>query len=596
MPFSSKSASRQRKIMVPGLTALICLTFFIYMAWMNYEDALAAEKTQAIETLSSNANSLSSTIKQQIDKAQSLVVFTQYANEKDMNAYTNQLYSQQSELVGGWLLTKDAYLTNADSDTLSDLKIGTNLADDPNHEKGIIRVLQTRRTVLASPLNKTIEGSITSTLNCYIPIFSYQNNLQKDIQGTFIVLLNINRLMGQSGLLAATRTYQFALFQDQDNTGQTKASTLQTPIFSTYGEDVTSSVIQSNRHAVTLSLDINNATWLLYASPIKGWQPNLFPPALIAITGIVLALLSFAYLSRLINSHDQLNRLVDDRTKQLLDSNSDLERLNRRLEDAFNALKIAQEQLIRNEKLASLGSLVAGVAHEINTPLGTAVTVSSYLNDMYSTVRTQFQGGDLSRSDFLNFIDDSSEGFNRLDSALQRVIGIIRGFKTVTVDQSNLEASKIYLSTYLNEVISTVSDKIQEGSHKIQVSCPTDLEVVTFPQALGLIITNLVMNSLIHGFDGISEGLITVDVTADDQQFCIRYADNGIGIPDDIAQKIFEPFFTTKRLQGCTGLGLHIVNNMATQVLKGQLDHGHNNKNDASRKGVIFDLCLPRHL
>lgn len=585
-----KTTSRLRKMIVPGLIAVICLSFFMFVAWTNYNGSLKDEKSQATEVLSSYTNGLSSSIKQQIDKAQSLVIFTQYTNEQDMLAYTNQLYSQQSELVQGWLLTENAKLINADAVTLSLLKSGSNLANHLSHKKGIERVLQTRRTVLVPHQNNLSDGSGSATINCYIPIFSYENNLPKDIKGIFIVLLNVNRLMGQSGLLAATRTYQFALYQEQE------ATDFQTPIFNSYGIDTNFSTIQSNKNAVILELDINNTTWKLFATPIEGWQPNLYLPMGLAVTGLVLALLSYGYLSRLINSHDQLNQLVDERTKQLLTTNKDLGLLNSRLEESLDALHSAQEQLIRNEKLASLGGLVAGVAHEINTPLGVAVTVSSFLHDLYKTIRNQYQTGGLSRHDFLNYLDDSMEGFSRLDLALQKSVGIIRGFKTVAIDQTNMEVSKINLLTHLETIISSLSPKIQEGNHKIQLNCPIDLNVVTFPMALFHIFSNLITNSLIHGFEGTTEGLITLDVTLKDATICIRYADNGCGIPNDITQKVFEPFFTTKRLKGCTGLGLHIVNNMTTQVLKGQLtleSPTSTTEIDTHKSGAVFTVCLP---
>ncbi len=585
-----KTTSRLRKMIVPGLIAAICLSFFMFVAWTNYNGSLKDEKSQATEVLSRYTNGLSSAIKQQIDKAQSLVIFTQYTNERDMLAYTNQLYSQQSELVQGWLLTENANLINADAATLSQLKSGTNLANHLSHKNGIERVLQTRRTVLVPHQNNLSDGSGSATINCYIPIFSYENNLQKDIKGIFIVLLNVNRLMGQSGLLAATRTYQFALYPEQE------ATALQSPIFNSYAIDTSFSTIQSNKNAVILELEINNTTWNLFATPIEGWQPNLYLPIGLALTGLVLALLSYGYLSRLINSHDQLNQLVDERTKQLLTTNKDLGLLNSRLEESLDALHNAQEQLIRNEKLASLGGLVAGVAHEINTPLGVAVTVSSFLHDLYKTIRNQYQTGDLSRHDFLNYLDDSMEGFSRLDSALQKSVGIIRGFKTVAIDQTNMEISTINLLTHLETIISSLSPKIQEGNHKIQLTCPIDLNVVTFPMALFHIFSNLITNSLIHGFEGTSDGLITLDVTLKDATIWIRYADNGCGIPNDITQKVFEPFFTTKRLKGCTGLGLHIVNNMTTQVLKGQLTLEPPTATtdiDTYKSGAVFTICLP---
>ncbi len=585
------------KIGLPALVALICFTLFIVQARANYLTALTDLKNQSLESLSSNMNSFISDVQNQIDKAQNLALLSQYSNLADMEAIANRLYSGDDDIIASWLITSGYKVVSADASNLSQTRLGTFLIDDDVHGDSIAKLFKTRRVLVTSTQSSSNPQSQRTTLECYIPIFSYENNLPKEIKGTIIISLNVDRLMGRSGLLKATRTHHIALF-DNIHTEL---------LFNTYSSTNSIESIASQSESLAIPLQIEDAFWTFYALPIEGWKPDLATPIILILSGLSLSILIFSYLHRLIHARDLLNAQVHERTLQLNESNqyleqsyatlqekqSELEMVNARLENSLDTLKATQDQLVRTEKLASLGKLVAGVAHEINTPLGIAVTASSFLRDQNSNVYGQFKENQLSRLAFSNFLEQSEEAFASLETALHRTADIVTSFKTVALDHSNMELKVINLKAFLSEVVNELSPQLELGQHHIAMRCPESIEILTFPVALSRILTNLVLNSVVHGFNDITGGSIAVDIEWNNGTICFHYTDNGHGIPNDLSERVFEPFFTTNRTKGCSGLGLHIVNNMVTQVLGGCILLHPNALANADNQGVHFEICFP---
>ena len=270
-------------------------------------------------------------------------------------------------------------------------------------------------------------------------------------------------------------------------------------------------------------------------------------------------------------------------------ANQKLALANEELEKNHALLIDAQDQLVESEKMASLGGLVAGVAHEINTPLGVSVTAVSHLDHVLSDFRRKYDAGDVKRSELEVMLDDVSESASILVRNLNRASELIGNFKQVATDQMVEELRKFDLEHYLSEVCQSLMPQLRPAGHVIQIDCP-DIEMHTYPGALAQVITNLVMNSLVHGFDGRRDGQIRIGVTLNDDIVTLDYRDNGSGIPEEQMDKIFEPFFTTKRARGGTGLGMHISYNLVTQSLQGQISCV------AADEGAFFQIRIPRSL
>lgn len=322
----------------------------------------------------------------------------------------------------------------------------------------------------------------------------------------------------------------------------------------------------------------------------------------ISLGMIVVALFVGRYLNTIILRNTELEGMVQERTQQLVQTNeyleesmaelenhqADLTLVNARLEDSLNQLRETQDQLIISEKLASLGELVAGVAHEINTPLGIGVTLNSYIDQRVREARKLFDDGCLSQSDLEDYLQSTLEASELSVRNLTRAAEIIETFKQVAVDQSTLDVRKINLCDYISKVMMNLSPKLKGTPHQILNDCDEAVELITYPGVLAQIITNLVMNSLIHGFQGIPKGTVRIRACRRGNLIDVVYTDDGVGIPPENIDRIFNPFFSTRRNKGSSGLGLHIIHNLVTQTLKGTiLVHSTVNQ------GVEFRITFP---
>lgn len=258
---------------------------------------------------------------------------------------------------------------------------------------------------------------------------------------------------------------------------------------------------------------------------------------------------------------------------------------------AMDNLKNAQNQLVQAEKLASLGELVAGVAHEINTPIGISVTAASLLRDEVKTVRELVETGKLKRSTLDEFAETSSQTAEMILSNLARAADLIQSFKQVAVDRSTTDQRDVVLAQFLDEILLSLKPRLRKTSHQVTMDCDGDIRIRTQPGALAQVITNLVMNSLTHGLDDAVPGKISLQVEPGENGVALDYRDNGRGISAEVLPRIFDPFFTTRRGSGGTGLGLHIVYNLITSTLGGQI-----NVASTPGDGVQFHIHLPWRL
>ncbi|WP_310345534.1 ATP-binding protein [Methylobacterium sp. BE186] len=247
----------------------------------------------------------------------------------------------------------------------------------------------------------------------------------------------------------------------------------------------------------------------------------------------------------------------------------------RRAKDQADAalvdLRQAQSDLIQAEKLASLGQLVAGVAHEINTPLGLALTTATVVRDETRVFDEALAAGQLSRSRLTHYVGRVREGALLLCTNLARAADLVHGFKQVAVDRVSDEQRRFPLDAWLDELLASLMPLLRQGGHAVSRTCPP-LTVETNPGALAQVVTNCVTNAVVHGFAAGRPGHIAVTV-AELRPGTIRLeiADDGRGIPPENLDRIYDPFFTTARSRGSTGLGMHIVHNLVTAKLGGRI-------------------------
>lgn len=262
----------------------------------------------------------------------------------------------------------------------------------------------------------------------------------------------------------------------------------------------------------------------------------------------------------------ELEQRVIDRTKELKERNQELH-------DTLETLRSTQQQLVESEKMAALGGLVAGVAHEINTPIGIGFTAASFLEDQANLYQQHAPDDPLANT--------AVESSRLICQNLERAAQLINAFKLVSVDQSSEQCRRFDLIQYLDEVLLSLNPRLKQCKPDIIINGPKHLMIDSYPGCYYQVLTNMILNSLIHGFEDRPGGIITIDVNQHDDRLIIDYRDNGIGIPENWLRKVFEPFMTTKRNEGCSGLGMHIAFNLVSQLLQGHIyclanaDGGH---------------------
>ncbi|WP_082627306.1 sensor histidine kinase [Colwellia sp. TT2012] len=268
-----------------------------------------------------------------------------------------------------------------------------------------------------------------------------------------------------------------------------------------------------------------------------------------------------------------------------------LKESNQELLSTLEKLHEFQDQLVETEKMASLGDMVAGIAHEVNTPIGLGVTASSLLADKLTEIKTAFENQTLKSSQLKKFLNDGDENIAIIFRNLERAAKLISSFKKVAVDQSSAESRTFNVRGLVDEVLLTLSAKLQSAKVAVSVTCPDELCINSKPGPINQILINLILNSIYHAFDGLEQGTITINIMNLSDQLHINYSDDGIGIDESIKAKIFDPFTTTKRGSGGSGLGMHLVFNLVTQALG-----GHIVLDEEPEQGVSFDITFPVEL
>lgn len=242
------------------------------------------------------------------------------------------------------------------------------------------------------------------------------------------------------------------------------------------------------------------------------------------------------------------------------------------LVNSLHHLEQTQAELVQSEKLASLGGLVAGIAHEINTPVGITVSAASFLQDRTQIMRSHLQGHSVTEVELQEFLDDAEQSARLLLANANRAAGLIQSFKQVAVDRTTEERRVFDLGRYLAETVESIGPRLRQTSHRLELDCPPGIVVDSYPGPLAQAITNLVLNALQHAFDEGEAGLIRVQASsAPADRVRIEVSDDGRGVPAAVASRVFEPFFTTRRGRGGSGLGLHVVYNLVSGPLSGSV-------------------------
>ena len=266
----------------------------------------------------------------------------------------------------------------------------------------------------------------------------------------------------------------------------------------------------------------------------------------------------------------------------------ELRKRNSELAASMETLQLAKDQLVESERMASLGGLVAGIAHDVNTPLGVSVTATSFLQERINNLQHAFEEKKLTSSTMTSFLADAEQTLTLLTNNLNRASDLISSFKQVAVDQASEAEREINMRQYLSEVVHSLAPNFKKTQHSIEIHCPDDLIIHCAPGVIAQIFTNMIMNSLIHGFENKVKGTIKIDINRKGDKLVIHYQDDGKGLPEESLEKHFEAFFTTRRGKGGSGLGTHIMYNLVTQTLKGEIEAF-----SKEQQGLSYTITIP---
>ncbi|CAH0535933.1 Adaptive-response sensory-kinase SasA [Vibrio marisflavi CECT 7928] len=273
--------------------------------------------------------------------------------------------------------------------------------------------------------------------------------------------------------------------------------------------------------------------------------------------------------------HTEVGQIAREYNRVLAIASEEIDsriKANEELEQSFKRLQDTQSQLVESEKMASLGGLVASITHEVKTPMGVSLTASTFLKEEVDDIVKRYQSGELSESGLEQFFDSAKESSDIIHININRATDLIKSFKEMSVDQASEKYRQFDLKQYIQKVLTSMQPQFRKTQYQIDFSCPDGLIVYTHPGALSQIVSSFLMNSLYHGFEGRSEGVVEINANLIDHNIVIEYSDNGVGISKQNLERIFEPFYTTKHGKGGSGLGLHIVYNIVTNTLGGTIN------------------------
>jgi PAS domain S-box-containing protein len=261
----------------------------------------------------------------------------------------------------------------------------------------------------------------------------------------------------------------------------------------------------------------------------------------------------------------------------------------RELSSTLEQLKAAQSELVTREKMAALGAMVAGIAHELNTPIGNSLMVASTLMDNANSFETAVTAGGLTRSALTDYVARTRHGADILLHSLHKAAELITSFKQVAVDQTGTHRRAFMLDKTVSEIVAILGPTLRTLPYRLECQIPQDIRMDSYPGALGQVLTNLITNAMVHGFDGRTEGLVRLVAKCEGERHIkITVDDNGNGIAAEHVPRIFDPFFTTKLGRGGSGLGLSIVYTLVNDALR-----GHVPVETVLGHGSRFELTLP---
>lgn len=288
---------------------------------------------------------------------------------------------------------------------------------------------------------------------------------------------------------------------------------------------------------------------------------------------------------------EQIENLKEEQSHQrdiAIEQSKEIEAKKEQLAQTLEQLTSAQNKLVESEKMAALGSLVAGISHEINTPVGVGTAASTTLSTRVTEIIELFDSKKMKLTDLQAFLETAQNACDLILKNLTRTAELVKSFNQVSVDNMTEQKRTFNLNEYLHDITRSLAPKFKGRQVDYTITCNNDIELTSYPGAFAQIFTNFIINSLTHAYGELDKGLIEINITEDDSNYILSYKDDGKGIPAKNQPKVFDAFFTTDKQVG-TGLGMNITYNLITQKLGGKITLWSEEGN-----GVLFTITIPK--
>lgn len=559
---------KNKHFLVVGLFVLILLLFLV-AASFELERSTLEQKNEIFRDVQLITSDISGLINQSINHSDGIISYIQTnseLNQMQYSDYVSKVSYKSESIVRHHVAVKGTTIVFSHPLEGNESAIGVDLAKIEGQKEEVLKVKNENLSLLVGPVDLVQGGR---SLIIRMPIF-IKDNLEDKYWGQLSTVINFEKLLEQAGVYSFSKNHYIRIEYLDEIHDEKKL------IFSNFEN--------FSADKVTTIIDVPHGTWEINIEAKEGYV--ILTPVFTSLLfiGVIISSIAALILNYILKVNENLNEMVEIRTH-------DIKAVNQELEHSLKKLRQTQDQLIMREKHAAMGELVAGVAHEINTPLGVSVTANSYLNSISSSLISKLDNQKLKKSELDDGLKNIVESSHIVSFNLKRASELINSFKMLSSDQHYEEKKEINLKEYIDFIIRAVSPTYRGTTHTILCDIDENINFTTYPGELSQVITNLLMNSLVHGFENLENGKVIINGNITESDIVIDYFDNGKGIPKDISEKIFNPFFTTKRNLGNTGLGLNIAFNIVTQQLNGTISLNYD-----IEVGVHFKILIPRDL
>ncbi|BEP30018.1 sensor histidine kinase [Helicovermis profundi] len=553
----------KRRILIVATAFVFILGMFLYSANIEYKRSIAEQKRLLQNQMLTLSAKVNQAVNQSIRNARGLIAYVKMnpdINQNEFNEFSKNLLPKSDKIISHLTLVKGTTIKFVYPLKGNENAIGIDLAKVDSQSEDILKIKNQKISMLVGPVDLVQGGKgLINRMPIVLSDGTYWGQLS--------LVIKYNEMLNISGISEFSKKNNIKIEQIQNN------ENLESVIYS--------NVSSFKETPIETKVNVETGMWKISAEFKDGYNGKTTIFYFLIILGLIFSIIISYSINNILISNIKLKKLVDERTK-------DINIVNANLEKSLSELKLTQKELIIREKLAALGELVAGVAHEMNTPLGICITLNSYMEDISSKINKNFCEKNLKKSELSDYIRDIVDSTEIMQTNLEKTSKLVVGFKRLSTDQNTEEKRVINIKDYINKIINALSPIVEKNGCKVDIDIENNLVFETYPGIISQIITNLITNSISHGFDNKVNGKIFIKIRRLNKNIIIDFYDNGKGIDSQYKDKIFNPFFTTRRNEGNIGLGMHIVFNLVNQKLKGTIKLVDN-----EGKGVHFEIIFP---